>query len=231
MKYLIVNGDDFGASPGINRGIIEAHRRGILTSASLLVDSPWSEEAAALGRAAPLLSVGLHVDLANHPATPAIAARGSDDCRSEMDRQLRRFEELTGGSPTHLDSHHNVHRARRLLRHFLEFARQNDLPLREHSPIRCFTRFYGQWGGEDHLEHISAASLARMLATELAEGITEMSCHPGYADADLSSSYTVARQVELQTLCNPAIRRVLAEHSIQLINHREAAALLAAAPA
>ena len=42
MKCLIVNGDDFGASRGINRGILEAHRSGILTSTSLLVNTPWS---------------------------------------------------------------------------------------------------------------------------------------------------------------------------------------------
>src|SRR5205823_2526669 len=63
MKYLIVNGDDFGATPGINRGIIEAHQQGILTSASLMVDAPSAEEAVALSRSAPALSVGLHVDL------------------------------------------------------------------------------------------------------------------------------------------------------------------------
>ena len=46
MKYLIVNADDYGASRGINRGILEAHRRGILTSTSLLVNTAWSGEAA-----------------------------------------------------------------------------------------------------------------------------------------------------------------------------------------
>jgi hypothetical protein len=54
MKYLIVNGDDFGASQGINRGILEAHRDGILTSASLFVDRPGSAEAAELAHATPL---------------------------------------------------------------------------------------------------------------------------------------------------------------------------------
>src|SRR5213078_1507398 len=48
----IINADDFGASRGINRGILEAHERGILTSTSLLVDWPASEEAAALSRTA-----------------------------------------------------------------------------------------------------------------------------------------------------------------------------------
>src|SRR5438093_11276312 len=101
MRYLIVNGDDFGASRGINRGILEAHQRGILTSASLLVDAPGSEEAARLGRAAPELSVGLHVDLANRHG----------DCRAELSRQLARFAALMGGGPPHLDSPHNGHRA------------------------------------------------------------------------------------------------------------------------
>jgi len=51
MNWLIVTGDDFGMSRGINRGIVQAHRDGILTTASLLVNWPASEEAAALGRA------------------------------------------------------------------------------------------------------------------------------------------------------------------------------------
>ena len=230
MKYLIVNGDDFGASRGINRGMIDAHRHGILTSASLLVDAPWSQEAATLSRAVPRLSVGLHVHLASEERKPAAAPRDGDHCRAELRRQFSRFEELMGQAPTQLDAHHNAHRDPRLLPHFLDFAREHNLWLREHSPIRCFTRFYGQWGGESHPEQISAASLARILKAELEEGVTELSCHPGYVDQDFSSSYAIERQIELQTLCDPIIRQILTEQSIQLINHREAASLLAALP-
>ncbi len=50
MKWLIINGDDFGASGGINRGIVQAHRDGILTSTSLLVDRPASVDAGARRR-------------------------------------------------------------------------------------------------------------------------------------------------------------------------------------
>src|SRR5207245_11795261 len=71
MRYLIVNGDDFGASPAINRGIMEAHLHGILTSTSLLVKTEWAEEAAALSSAAPDLSVGLHVDMCSELSEPA----------------------------------------------------------------------------------------------------------------------------------------------------------------
>ena len=231
MKFVIVNGDDFGASCGINRGIIEAHRHGILTSTSLLVNTPWSEEAAVLARAAPDLSVGLHVDLMSDEKKPADSSISDDTCRAELHDQLARFHALMGCPPTHLDAHHNLHRDPRLLPHFLDVARQHGLPLREHSPARYFSKFYGQWGGQTHLEQISVESLARMLETEWGEGITELSCHPGYLDADFSSSYSSERETELRTLCDPRIRRVLAEQSIQLINYRRLGELAVDLPA
>jgi predicted glycoside hydrolase/deacetylase ChbG (UPF0249 family) len=226
MKYLIVNGDDFGASRGINRGIIDAHERGILTSASLLVDGPWSGEAASLSRRVPRLSVGLHVHLPSEGMPLAALPRMSLDCRAELRRQFNRFQGLMGHAPSHLDSHHNTHRDPRWLPHFRAFAQEHYVWLREYSPIRCFAKFYGQWGGQSHPEQISAACLARMLA-ELEEGITELSCHPGYMDPDFSSSYAVERPVELESLCHPMVRQMLAEQSIRLINHREAASLVA----
>jgi predicted glycoside hydrolase/deacetylase ChbG (UPF0249 family) len=225
MKYLIVNGDDFGASRGINRGIIEAHRHGILTSTSLMVNTPFSEEAANLAGAVRHLSVGLHVDLPKE--TNGLPERARD----ELQKQFARFVELMGRAPTHLDSHHNTHRNPPLLPHFVELAAEHGLPLREHSPVRYFSRFYGQWGGESHPEHISTASLAHMLETEIGEGFTELSCHPGYVDADHPGSYSAEREVELSTLCDPAIRRALAAHSIQLVSYHDLGQLQAAVAA
>ena len=62
-RYLIVNADDFGQSPGVNRGVAAAHERGVVTSASLMVRWPAAAEAAEYARAHPELSVGLHLDL------------------------------------------------------------------------------------------------------------------------------------------------------------------------
>jgi chitin disaccharide deacetylase len=221
MRYLIVNADDFGASVAINRGVLEAHRRGIVTSASLMVDMPASEEAALLSRQAPGLSVGLHVTFTSHGGRPLVDFADVDGCRAELDRQLRRFQELMGRLPTHLDSHHNVHRDARLLPGFLNLAQRHGLPLREHSPVRYFPSFYGQWGGETHLEQIGVESLLGMLETEVGEGFTELSCHPGYADPAIRSGYHLEREVELRTLCDPAIRRALAEQRIRLITFRD----------
>jgi len=226
MKYLIVNADDFGASRGINRGIIEAHRRGILTSTSLIVDARWSEEAAVLSRAVPDLSVGLHVHLTTKGEYSTSCPDDNDDCRAELYRQFSRFQELMGRSPTHLDSHHNIHRQPRLLPQFLDLARQYGLPLREHSPVRYFSKFYGQWGGETHLKQISVESLMRMLEIDVQEGITELSCHPGYRDTDFSSGYSAERETEVRTLCDPIIGQVLAEQSIQLVSFHDLVDLL-----
>jgi chitin disaccharide deacetylase len=220
LKYLIVTGDDFGASSGINRGILEAHRDGILTSASLMVNLPWSADAASLSRAAPQLALGLHIELAGE-ALASAGARRDAVCRASLDQQFSCFATLVGRMPTHLDSHHNVHRNPRLLPHFLDLARQHNLPLREHSAVRYLSSFYGQWGGETHLEAISVPSLLNQLETALPDSVTELGCHPGYVGPDLHSSYSIEREIELRTLVDPILPRMLAAQQFQLISFRD----------
>jgi len=62
-RRLIVNADDFGRSAEINEAVIRAHREGILTSASLMVNETGFEEAVKLSRENPRLGVGLHLTL------------------------------------------------------------------------------------------------------------------------------------------------------------------------
>jgi chitin disaccharide deacetylase len=187
----------------------------------LMVDMSGSEEAAGLVTALPRLSVGLHAVLTGEDRAPIVDFDDPERCRAELHRQIRRFEQLTGGSPTHLDSHHNVHRDPRLLPRFLELAAENRLPLREHSQARYFPGFYGQWdGGEVHLEWIETANLVRMLAAEIGPGVTELGCHPGDVASDCRSSYSDERETELRTLCDPAVRRAIGELGIVLVNFK-----------
>src|SRR5581483_3290402 len=117
-RLLIVNADDFGQSPGITRGVIEAAERGIVTSASLMVRWPAAVEAAAFARARPGFSLGLHLDLGEwryrdgawSPIYRVVPAEDAAAVAAEVARQWDRFIALAGRPPTHLDSHQHVHR-------------------------------------------------------------------------------------------------------------------------
>src|SRR5437870_11469633 len=116
-RYLIVNADDFGQSPGVNRGIIEAHEHGIVTSTSLMVRWPAAAEAVEYVRKRPGFSLGLHIDLGewvyrDENWTPLYQVVPLDDVaavKEEISRQLAAFRNLAGRDPTHIDSHQHVH--------------------------------------------------------------------------------------------------------------------------
>jgi chitin disaccharide deacetylase len=131
-KYLIVNADDYAMSPGISRGILEAHFRGVVTSTSALVNTAGAAAALAAARtAAPALGLGLHVNLSfGWPVLPpravpslvgdeggflserrlldAMKCFRADDVRREVEAQFARFVELVGQPPDHLDSHQHL---------------------------------------------------------------------------------------------------------------------------
>ncbi|HID86777.1 MAG TPA: carbohydrate deacetylase [Anaerolineae bacterium] len=150
-KKLIVNGDDFGRCPGVNRGIIEAHERGILTSTTLMVNMPAADEAFALAREHPDLGVGIHlVFTAGQPILPPeqiptlvdeegrflgqrtwladLDRADSNELRAELRAQIERFRERR--APTHLDCHHFVHVYPPLFAILVELAAEYGLPMR-----------------------------------------------------------------------------------------------------
>jgi predicted glycoside hydrolase/deacetylase ChbG (UPF0249 family) len=224
-RYLIVNADDFGMSLGINRGIIQAHEQGIVTSASLMVRWPAAEAAAAYARQRPQLSVGLHLDLGewaytDDQWTPLYQVVPPDDLQAvhaEAWRQLAEFRRLLGRDPTHLDSHQHVHLSEPAKSILIEMARQLNLPLRHLSgpAIRYCGDFYGQGNkGEPFPDAISVPSLLRILRT-LAPGLTELACHAGYDDG-LVTMYRRERRQEVLTLCNPQVRSALGSLHIEL---------------
>ena len=116
-RLLIVNADDFGLSEGVNRGIIEAHERGIVTSASLMVLKEFAPQAAAYSREHDRLSLGLHLDLGEWiydgeawvAAYRVVALDDRAAIAEELERQLGGFRRLVGRDPTHLDSHQHSH--------------------------------------------------------------------------------------------------------------------------
>ena len=84
-RRLIVNADDFGLSRSVNEAVIRAHRDGILTSASVMVNEPACDEAVKLAKENPKLGVGLHITLLmGHSALPAGKIPGLVNNRGEF---------------------------------------------------------------------------------------------------------------------------------------------------
>jgi len=94
---LILNADDFGLTAGVNRAIIELHRAGVLTSATLMARAAAAEEAIELARSTPTLGVGCHVVLVDGEPLrtarelPSLVDRGTGRFMPTLGKFLSRF--------------------------------------------------------------------------------------------------------------------------------------------
>jgi predicted glycoside hydrolase/deacetylase ChbG (UPF0249 family) len=226
VKYVIVNADDFGQSPGTNRGIIEAHEQGVVTSASLMVRRPAASEAAAYARARPDLAVGLHLELGEWEFRAGVweATRAEvppSEVPREVEAQADTFRELIGRDPTHVDSHQHVHVRSPARSAALALGAALGVPVRHLDPrVRYCGSFYGQTeNGEPLPENITAAALSSFLA-EVHDGVTELVCHPGYVEPG-ESPYAHERAREVASLCDPSVRESLDRLDIRLISFRD----------
>jgi predicted glycoside hydrolase/deacetylase ChbG (UPF0249 family) len=217
-KYLIINADDFGASTGVNRGILECHTHGVVTSTSLMVTGRAVHEAASISRDHPALAVGLHWDVCGEDERD-FDLENMRAVRDEFHRQIDEFHRLLGRLPTHLDSHRHVHRQEQLRSLFHEIATSLRIPLREDGQINFVGGFYAQWEWlVTQLEYISVSFLQQLLREEVPPGWTELSCHPGYRSPDFTSVYLAEREEEVRTLTDPRIRQTIDELGIHLVS-------------
>lgn len=150
MRNLIVNADDLGWTEGVNRGIAEAHRKGLVTSTSLLANGQAFASAIEVARANPELGIGVHLNLSDGPPTASreqvaglvngsgnleggpenlllrIAARSLavEEVEREWDAQIRKVRDA-GIEPTHLDGHKHVHMLPGLFEVALKLAKKH----------------------------------------------------------------------------------------------------------
>jgi len=227
-RMLIVNADDLGLSEGVNAGIVAAHERGIVTSASLMVHQAAASKAARLARQHPTLGIGLHIDigqwdyesgewrLAYERCSPQDEVAVEAECRW----QLAVFRELLGHDPTHLDSHQHTHMEEPVASVAQGLAEELGVPLRGHG-IRYEGGFYGQNGkGVPWPEGIAVEHLIELIEA-LPEGRTELGCHPGIGVAEGESSYGSERERELHALCDRRVKAAIGEGEVELRSFAE----------
>lgn len=145
---LIINADDFGITPGVNRAIIELHRAGALSSATLMATGAAFDDAVSLAQANPTLAIGCHVVLTDgNPASPPESiptllgpnrrslrpklthfVRGlllghidEADIEREATAQIRKLQHA-GIHVTHIDSHKHTHMFPQVTRPLLRVA-------------------------------------------------------------------------------------------------------------
>jgi predicted glycoside hydrolase/deacetylase ChbG (UPF0249 family) len=221
-RLLIVNADDLGLSPGVNAGILEAHERGIVTSASLMVRAAAAVAAVVFARDHSRLAIGLHLDVAEwqyedgewratyERCPPDDAAAAEAECRAQLDA----FRELTGRDPTHLDSHQHTHMSDPVAAAAAALAAELEVPLRARG-IRYEGGFYGQTGkGEPYPAGIAPEHLVELIEA-LPPGPTELGCHPGIG-GDARSSYESERELEVRALCDSRVRAAIERGAIEL---------------
>jgi predicted glycoside hydrolase/deacetylase ChbG (UPF0249 family) len=245
-KRLIVNADDLGRTEGINEGIFDAHRRGIVTSATLMVNYPAAQRVAVLSRDSPALGIGLHVALSGGvpalppeqirsmvdasgrlPAKPA-GLSGADraEVLAEARAQLRRFREIMGRDPTHFDSHHHLHReVPAVFEAVLTLAWETGLPVRNASPAMAEQLRREGVPTTDHFVedfYGDGATLNDLIGIveDLPPGTSELMCHPAIVDEELraTSSYVEPRARELDVLTNAAVRQAVQRSGVKLIS-------------
>jgi len=152
LRNLIVNADDLGWTEGVNRGIAEAHRNGIVTSASLLANGAAFASGAELARATPGLGVGVHLNLSDGEpvaerelVTTLLNERGElegkpeglllklarrsillDEVEREWEAQVQKVRDA-GIEPTHLDGHRHVQMLPGLFEIVLRLAKRHGI--------------------------------------------------------------------------------------------------------
>jgi predicted glycoside hydrolase/deacetylase ChbG (UPF0249 family) len=230
---LAVNADDFGFTRDVNEGIVEAHRRGILTSTTLMANGDAFAHAVDLARANPTLDVGCHLTLIGGDALTggrlpgsiaklvAALALGRIPVYEEFAAQIRAIQ-AAGLHPTHLDTHKHTHLAPPVLRALGRVARDFGIPWVRRTvvplPMPGFVKTADRFLGFRLTGRMGPAEMEAALRT-LKPGFTEFMCHPGYCRDELRAAPTrlnESRERELEALVSPQVRRAVEELGIVL---------------
>jgi len=242
-RFLIVNADDFGLSPEVNRAVRIGFEHEAITDASLLIDAPYSQEARAIIGAIPSVPIGLHVDLDSllgwsSPGKERYSRqellRIMDDryfvqkVRTTIEDQITAFLDA-GLVPSHVDTHHHAHGFRPIFLCLVEAMERHGI-----GSVRFSKQGYRLMGREDiplssrtarwmegvlrkknivHPHHFVDPARPFSLS-DLPCGVAELMIHPSYGGE-------AWRRKDFEMITDPRFRTTLREQNIKPISFRE----------
>ena len=235
IKRLIVNGDDFGMCEGNSIGIILAHKEGILTSTTVMMNMPYAYFALDLAKRYPDLGVGVHLNVtAGQPLTdikltdengyflnkkfirahPDLITKES--LYKEFKAQIDKYINYTGHIPTHFDSHQHIHLIPEYKDMIIRLSNEYNIPFRQREPlsapfVKCIDTFEQSNVSIDYLLYLFTNNYDTI----------EIMCHPGLIDQRLCdiSSYSLPRMKELEIMRSRRIIDFIKKNKIELINY------------
>ncbi|MGL5917377.1 MAG: ChbG/HpnK family deacetylase [Culicoidibacterales bacterium] len=244
--HLLFNADDFGLSPSVNHGILEAFHHGVVRSTTLMTNlGSTTTHAISLAHATPDLDVGLHFNMFIGPSLTGPIEGCTDNngnffkwihtptdklptidfvaLQYELQTQLQ-FAFDHGLKLSHIDSHRHGHIHPELFPFFGELAERYQLKLRNFNTPVAFKHLTvtDSFSADFFDQNVSLDSLKTLIRQAQGASI-EIMCHPAYSDEILlqRSSYTNQREKELKILTHPQLLSWIKAHHHQLINFRD----------
>lgn len=233
INKLIINSDDLGMTPSITKGIIDGYKEGVITSTTVLMNSPYAKESL---EAVKDLNIGVGVHLNVTFLKPLTQGKSflidnrfkkpheydhinidAEELYEEWRAQIDAFIKMTGHKPTHLDAHHNIQDYypdvyRRLSRKYNLPVRKLNHIINDYEPVPVI-HF------KDDLCHIE--DFAKICESHT--GTIEIMTHSGYCDDELEklSSYSTGREEELSFWKDPLVKEYLNNNNIELISFKD----------
>jgi len=250
MKKLVLVADDYGFTNGINKGCIEANQKGILTEMSLMLDSPATQEGVNLILENNVEGLGIHITLNDIVGTGKylrtadykvlLEETSSEKLSARVKDELKRFEDMVGRIPTHINGHQNCCLHPKTIDAVIEYALDNDIYIRR-------TKHFG--GGNpgagsteankimedagvkitDYIfEHIEGTyeeayqGFLDVLKDIEDDTVTEIFFHPAYVDDELRkySSLLEDRERDLKLLTDKSFKEEIEKLGFTITNFK-----------
>ena len=239
---VIFNADDFGLSKGVNLGIIEACKNGVVRSATMMAGMAGFDHAAILAKENPELKIGVHLTLTAGKSVGGVYQTITDEkgnflnlstltgkvneidlneVEREYEAQIQKI--LTAGIEIdHFDSHHHTHNLDGIVNVYIKLAKKYNKKVRFFDKEFLSEEYDGTVTTDNftesfYNENVSIDSLMEIISEQKGTSL-EVMCHPAYVDYPLyqSSSYHVKRVFELNVLTSDELRDFLERNDIQV---------------